>query len=146
MKKTFRCLSVIACLAGAVTVASFTTGCAGDSYSRSTGETIDDSSITAKVKSEMLADPDVKGLQVKVDTFRGQVQLTGFVDNVQQKQRAEQIARNVNGLQMVRNDIVVTTAEPAGAKRNFNNSSKSTGVEVKTDRTPTSAEIEVNKK
>ena len=144
MKKTFRCLSVIACLAGAVTIASFTTGCAGDRYSRSTGEAIDDSSITAKVKSEMLADPDVKGLQVKVDTFRGQVQLTGFVDNFQQKQRAEQIARNVRGVQMVRNDIVVKTAEPAGAQRNFNN--KSSGVEVKTERDANGAEVEVNKK
>lgn len=143
MKQILRTFGFAACLLSAATLVSFSTGCSGDKYSRSTGETIDDASITAKVKSEMLGDPDVKGMQVKVDTFRGKVQLTGFVDNANQKARAEEIARNVNGVQWVKNDIVVKTEEPAGAQRNYN---KSSGVEVKTDRNSSGAEIEVQKK
>jgi osmotically-inducible protein OsmY len=117
MKKSIQYLSVIACLAGAVTFATFTTGCAGDRYSRSTGQTIDDASITAKVKSSFIADPEVKALDVKVDTYRGEVQLTGFADSMEQKRRAEQLARGVEGVQMVKNDIIVKTMEPAGAER-----------------------------
>jgi hyperosmotically inducible protein len=111
----------MACLSTAVSVATFTTGCAGDRYSRSTGETIDDASITTKVKSEFVGDPDVKALDVKVKTYRGQVQLTGFVDSELQKQRAEEIARNTKGVQWVKNDIIVKTQEPAGAKRPYQN-------------------------
>ena len=86
-------------------------------YSRSTGETVDDASITAKVKSKLLADPDVKGLDTHVNTFRGTVQLTGFVDSQEQKMRAEQLSRQVSGVQSVQNDLIVKTEEPAGAAR-----------------------------
>ncbi len=112
-------LSLAVCLIASVAATQFTTGCAGDRYSRSTGQTLDDSAITAKVKSKMLADSQVEGLDVKVDTFRGEVQLTGFVDTYRQKQRAEQLARQVEGVRTVRNDIAVKMPEPAGAQPKY---------------------------
>jgi len=87
-------------------------GCAGDRYHRSTGEYIDDKATTAKVKTDLYADPLVKGTQVKVRTYEGKVQLSGFVDTMQQKDRASQIARRVNGVQWVKNDLVVKNQLP----------------------------------
>ncbi len=116
MKHAIRLFGFLTCFSAAVSLVSLSTGCAGDRYSRSTGEAIDDASITAKVKSELLSDPDVKGMQVKVDTFRGKVQLTGFVDNAQQKSRAEEIAVNTKGVQWVKNDLIVKMDESAGAE------------------------------
>ena len=127
MKKTISCLTLVGCLCAGVSLVTFSSGCAGDRYSRSTGEAIDDTSLTAKVKSEFIADAEVKAMDVKVDTYRGQVQLTGFVDTLSQKQRAEQIARNVPGVQWVKNDIIVKTDEPAGASR------RPAEVEIKTN-------------
>lgn len=82
-------------------------GCAGDKYNRSTGEVFDDTAISSKVKAEMLADPDVKGLAVKVNVNKGNVQLSGFVDTPAQKERAGNIAKNVKGVQYVKNDLIV---------------------------------------
>ncbi len=105
MKKLFGKLTMMACLAlGAV---ALTTGCAGDRTSRSTGVVIDDAAITTKVKAELLADADVKGLAVNVETYNGRVQLSGFVDTIAQKNKAAQVARQVSGVQWVKNDLVV---------------------------------------
>jgi hypothetical protein len=90
-------------------------GCAGDRYHRSTGAYIDDKSTTAKVKADLLSDPIVKGSQVKVQTYGGKVQLAGFVDSQQQKNRAGEIARRVNGVQWVKNDLIVKAQAPMGA-------------------------------
>ena len=105
MKKIISSLAIITCLG--VGVAVFNTGCSGDRYHRSTGKYIDDKTITAKVKADLLADPDVKGTAVKVDTYNGRVQLGGFVDTIAQKNRAAEIARNVQGVQWVDNNISV---------------------------------------
>jgi osmotically-inducible protein OsmY len=105
MKKLISTLALVACLG--MTVAVVTTGCAGDRYHRSTGKYIDDKTITAKVKADLLGDPDVKGTAVKVDTYNGRVQLSGFVDTIAQKNRAAEIARNVEGVQWVQNNIAV---------------------------------------
>jgi len=88
-------------------ISSLTTGCTGDRYNKSTGEVIDDAAVTSKVKAELLGDPDVKGLAVSVKTFKGEVQLSGFVDNQAQKTRSGEIARGVKGVQWVKNDIIV---------------------------------------
>lgn len=85
------------------------TGCAGTPTSKSTGEFVDDAAITAKVKAEFVRDPIVKALQVHVDTFKGTVQLHGFVDTVDQRARAEQIARNTPGVVNVQNALTVKT-------------------------------------
>ncbi|HEV7929843.1 MAG TPA: BON domain-containing protein [Nitrosospira sp.] len=75
------------------------------------GTTIDDSAITAKVKSALLADPDVKGLDIKVETNKGEVQLSGFVDNQAQIDRAVSIARGVEGVKNVQNKITLKTTQ-----------------------------------
>jgi osmotically-inducible protein OsmY len=85
-------------------------GCAGTSTRESTGEYIDDATITTKVKAAFVKDPVVKAMDVKVDTFKSTVQLSGFVDTSEQKARAEQVARGVTGVQDVKNNITVKTA------------------------------------
>lgn len=96
----------------AVGLAAFTSGCAGTATRASTGEMIDDSVITAKVKTELIRDEFVKARDVNVDTFRGTVQLSGFVEREEQKQRAGEIARQVTGVSDVVNNITVKTQEP----------------------------------
>jgi len=112
-----------ALLAGAALVSG---GCAGDQYSRSTGTYIDDSALSTKIKTQLLTDKDVKGTEVKVRTYNGEVQLSGFVDTQFEKDRAIAIARAAPGVRDVRDDMVVkapATArgpaplqEPAGAQ------------------------------
>jgi osmotically-inducible protein OsmY len=103
MQTTVRLASWVLCLI----VITGMLGCAGSRTQSSTGEYIDDSAITTKVKTALLADDDVSGLQVSVETFKGVVQLSGFVDTLAQAQKAEQIVRTVNGVQGVKNDIAV---------------------------------------
>lgn len=86
--------------------APLVTSCAHQAE-RTAGQTVDDATITAKVKSQLVADPDVSALNVNVTTFKGQVQLSGYVDNANQRTRAEQIARNVGGVKSVSNDLIV---------------------------------------
>lgn len=82
-------------------------GCAGTATRESTGEYIDDSAITAKVKTALARDPTVSAMQVNVETFKGVVQLSGFVDNAQQKAQAEKLAAGVAGVESVQNNIAV---------------------------------------
>ena len=101
---------LIACLA--LTGLAFTgAGCAGTRYERSTGAYLDDKSISTRVKTALFRDPDVSGFDVNVNTFRGDVQLSGFVDTAQQKQKATEIAREVSGVEMVTNNLEI---KPAG--------------------------------
>jgi len=88
----------------AVFVAAASAGCA---HNTTLGTKIDDTAITTKVKSALLADPDVKGTQVQVETVNGQVQLSGFVASQQEAQRAADIASRVNGVERVINSISV---------------------------------------
>lgn len=90
--------------------AAWTSGCAGTATRESTGEYIDDATITTKVKAAFVKDPVVKALQVNVDTFKSAVQLSGFVDTPEQKARAEQIARGISGVADVKNNITVKSA------------------------------------
>jgi osmotically-inducible protein OsmY len=98
-----RYIGVIVCLV--LTVAML--GCAGNSTTKSTGQVVDDNAIAAKVKSGLVADPNVKGMSVNVDVFKGVVQLSGFVDSATTAQKAVSIARNVEGVKEVRNSLVV---------------------------------------
>jgi hyperosmotically inducible periplasmic protein len=81
--------------------------CAGSRTSESTGQYIDDSTITTKVKTDLLADEGLKGLDIKVVTFKGVVQLSGFVNSESQKFEAEQIAQNVKGVKRVEDKLTV---------------------------------------
>ena len=82
-------------------------GCAGSRTQESTGEYFDDSTITAKVKAAILGDPDLKVLQINVETFKGVVQLSGFVNSPQAVSRAVAVARGVSGVKSVKNNLIV---------------------------------------
>ena len=88
---------------------SFTTGCAVTQGRENAGRYVDDKAINAKIKTELYRDSIVKGTEVNVNTFRGIVQLSGFVDNQAQKDRAGEIAQQTKGVQGVRNDLIVPT-------------------------------------
>jgi osmotically-inducible protein OsmY len=81
--------------------------CAPTPTKEGTGEYIDDSMITGKVKAAFAADPTVKATQVQVETFKGTVQLSGFVDSRESAQKAVEIARGVKGVKSVKNDTVI---------------------------------------
>lgn len=68
---------------------------------------LDDSSITAKVKTELLKDNGIKGLSISVETYRGHVILSGFVDTADQARRAVQIASGIRGVSAVKNSLIV---------------------------------------
>jgi hyperosmotically inducible protein len=82
-------------------------GCAGTATEKSTGEYIDDGVITTRVKTALLRDDVTPGTDIKVETYRGVVQLSGFVNTLNQKNRADEIARAVPGVQQIVNNIVV---------------------------------------
>jgi hyperosmotically inducible protein len=73
----------------------------------STGQYLNDTAITTKVKSELLSDEGLKGLDVKVKTYKGVVQLSGFVDSSRQVKRAVEIAQGVDGVKRVENKLTV---------------------------------------
>lgn len=107
--KTFRSITTALVLVSASGLFSLASGCAGTPTTASTGQMVDDATITTKVKAALFQDPVVSGFDVGVDTFKGQVQLNGFVDTPEQKARAEQIARTVNGVAGVGNKLSVKT-------------------------------------
>lgn len=80
-------------------------GCAGTATRESTGEYIDDTAITAKVKAAILDDPTLKVLQINVETYRGTVQLSGFVESRAMAERAVAAARRVAGVKGIRDDM-----------------------------------------
>lgn len=96
----------LAALLGVGFTSTFT-GCAGNKYERSTGESIDDGATTGRVKSALGKDSQYKYPDVKVSTFKGTVQLSGFVDNRDQKSKATDLAKNVNGVKDVVNNITI---------------------------------------
>jgi osmotically-inducible protein OsmY len=103
MKHVNRSSSLIMCLVFVVALIS----CAGSSTSESSGQYVDDSVITTKVKSALLADPDVKSLDIGVETYKGEVQLSGFVNNAEQARKAVEIAKSVKGVRSVKNSLIV---------------------------------------
>jgi osmotically-inducible protein OsmY len=83
-------------------------GCSRDD-GKSTGQTLDDSAISAKVKAAFAQDPGVRAVDVKVDTHLGAVQLSGWADSAEEKVRAEQLAKAVPGVKTVQNKIELKT-------------------------------------
>lgn len=88
-----------------------TSACSATATRQSTGEYIDDAAITTKVKSAFVSDDNVKAREVKVETYRGVVQLSGFVDSAIEKTRAEEVARGVPGVRDVTNNIQLKAAQ-----------------------------------
>lgn len=81
--------------------------CAPTAKREGTGEYIDDALITTKVKAALAADPNVKATEVNVETFKGAVQLSGFVSSPEAINKAVEIARGVQGVRGVKNNMVV---------------------------------------
>jgi hyperosmotically inducible protein len=82
-------------------------GCAGGAKQESTGEYIDDAVITAKVKSTLIDDREVRARDIKVETFKGVVHLSGTAGSAHESSKAARLTRGVPGVKSVRNDIVV---------------------------------------
>jgi osmotically-inducible protein OsmY len=82
-------------------------GCASTRTQEGTGEYIDDTAITTKVKAVILQEPTLKSAEINVETFKGIVQLSGFVSSRQDINRAVEVTRNVSGVRGVRNDMRV---------------------------------------
>ena len=81
------------------------TGCASTSNRESTGQYIDDSSITTRVKKAIFDEPSLKVAQISVETYKSVVQLSGFVDSTAQIGTAGSVARSVEGVTSVKNDL-----------------------------------------
>lgn len=80
-------------------------GCAGSPTQESTGEYITDSWITTKVKAALVEDPLVRAAEVNVETFKGTVQLSGFVSSNAAMDQAVRVARGIKGVTSVKNDM-----------------------------------------
>lgn len=79
--------------------------CASTPTKESTGEYFDDSIITTKVKAAILYDPFLKSAEINVETFKGIVQLSGFVSSQENVKRATELAQSINGVTSVKNDM-----------------------------------------
>ena len=94
----------IAALFFAVVLAALM-GCASTAKQEGTGEYVDDTVITTKVKAEIFNEPSLKSAEINVETFKGVVQLSGFVNSQDDINRAVRVARSVKGVVSVRNDM-----------------------------------------
>jgi osmotically-inducible protein OsmY len=97
---------VIHCLVLLMLIAIFT-ACASTPTRESTGEYVDDSVITTKVKSLLAEDDFLKSFQIGVETYKGAVQLSGFVNSQRAVDKAGEITRSVNGVKSIKNNLVV---------------------------------------
>ena len=84
-----------------------TLGCAATAKQESTGEYVEDSVITTKVKAAVLAEPTLKSAEINVETFKGVVQLSGFVNSESDTKTALNVTRGITGVKSVKNDMRV---------------------------------------
>ncbi|MGD0821726.1 MAG: BON domain-containing protein [Desulfomonilia bacterium] len=97
---------VINCLVLLMLIAAFT-ACASTRTHESTGEYVDDSVITTKIKSLLAADDFLKSFQISVETYQGTVQLSGFVNSQKAVDKADEIVRGVKGVKSIKNNLIV---------------------------------------
>ena len=97
---------VIRCLVLLMLITTFV-ACASTPTRESTGEYVDDSVITTKVKALLAEDDFLKSFQIGVETYKGIVQLSGFVNSRQAVRKAGEIAGSVKGVNSVRNDLIL---------------------------------------
>jgi hyperosmotically inducible protein len=102
MNSTNRAALVLAALLGAALSA-----CTSTPTQQSTGEVIDDGVVTAKVKAALIEDPVTKAHQINVETFKGTVQLSGFVESDAARNRALQLAKDIDGVRNVKDALEV---------------------------------------
>nr|WP_067298227.1 BON domain-containing protein [Marinobacterium profundum] len=82
-------------------------GCASSAQQEGTGEYIDDTVITAKVKAAIFSEPTLKSTEINVETFKGVVQLSGFVSSHDDVHKAVNLTRRIEGVKSVKNDMRV---------------------------------------
>jgi osmotically-inducible protein OsmY len=82
-------------------------GCSSTPTQQSAGQAVDDGVVTAKVKAALVADPVTKAHQINVETFKGTVQLSGFVETDEARSRALQLTRDVEGVKRVKDALEV---------------------------------------
>lgn len=99
MKKTLATIAIAGLLAG----------CAVTRQQETVGQYVDDATITTQVKAKFADDANVAATSIRVETLKGQVQLSGFAKSAEERVRAETLAWSVKGVSSVRNDIVVRT-------------------------------------
>jgi len=97
---------IIRCLMLLLLIATFT-ACASTATRGSTGDYVDDSVITTKVKALLAEDDFLKSFQISVETFKGTVQLSGFVNSKQAVDKAGEIVRSVKGVKSLKNNLIV---------------------------------------
>ena len=104
--KRFHLSSILALTLAAVGVLA-TTGCAVTRGQESVGAYVDDTAITTAIKARFIENKLVDAASISVETLKGTVMLSGFAKNTNEKTTAEALARKVEGVRMVRNEIVV---------------------------------------
>lgn len=105
-RKSLSAMFVVMTLASGASLLSLA-GCAPTATQEGTGEYIDDTVITTKVKTAILNEPGLKSAEINVETFKGVVQLSGFVSSQSDINRAIELARGVGGVKSVKNDMQV---------------------------------------
>ena len=90
-----------------IALMAFLLGCASTSKQEGTGEYFDDTVVTTKVKAAILNEPSLKYAEINVETFKGVVQLSGFVNSQADINKAVEVVRRVNGVKSVKNDMRV---------------------------------------
>ncbi len=118
-------------LTALLAVLAIASACSSTRTQQSAGEVIDDSVLTSKVKVALIDDPVTKAGQINVESYRGVVQLGGFVDNAQQKDQATKVARSVTGVKEVRNDLRVSSKPEATTGQDVDDSMLTASVKAK---------------
>lgn len=95
-------------LAGCVSTSEEPSAGAGK---QTAGQVVDDGVVTAKIKARLVDDPVTKAYQINVETFKGTVQLSGFVDSAEARSRAEELARDMDGVKAVKNSLQVRKSD-----------------------------------
>jgi osmotically-inducible protein OsmY len=91
-------------LAATVLGAALAVGCTGLGE-KSAGQTVDDAAIVTKAKAAFAADPVVRAMNIHVDSYKGEVQLSGLAKSPEEARRAEELVRKLSGVHSVKNDI-----------------------------------------
>ena len=104
MKKN---IARFSCLLLAAAAFSIILGCASTATHESTGQYVDDTTITTKVKAALLNEPNLKSAEINVETYKGTVQLSGFVSTRTEIRKAVSVTETVNGVKAVRNDMLL---------------------------------------
>ncbi|MEE4357614.1 MAG: BON domain-containing protein [Desulfococcaceae bacterium] len=91
----------------AIILLAFIAGCAGTPKQESAGEYVDNTVLTSRVKAEIFKEPMLKVFRIDVESFKGVVQLSGFVDSAKVSARAAEVAASVDGVKSVKNSLIV---------------------------------------